>query len=833
MTDPTRGYPLPPPPPVPPSHRAARNPALIIAAVIAIVLVIGGVVVAVTVFNRDDSAAAPAPTAVTLEAAADAGTDPFLAATGITEVPAFPDSVVAVASDLRGTLPTDTGIGTLAAPGTMAELYGGRQAATPALYGGSGEQTVCDVEQLADFLEGDAAKAVAWATVHGIEPAGIRTYLQTLTPVTLLQDTAVTNYGFAGGVATPRQSVLQAGTAVLVDPSGLPVVRCACGNPLSAPTVTGLPSAEFLGARWTGFDPGQVLRVTSGAAVPSFTLVDLADGTAFERPAGAAVQPTKEPGAAPTADGPPTIVVVDSGQDGSGAVTGLVSASSDGLNWVTLLTTQGSLSGVGHGEGVTVVVGGDDATGGTVRSSRDGATWTEPIAVPTVLQKVGYGNGQWMAVGTEQDATGGAVAVVYTSPDATAWSKLPGSTGITAASSIQVGSIAFGQGRWQISYLARDTDGRGFGELGVVASTDDGQSWQPVVAAGSIPAGYSTQPVSLDLAFGADQWATVGYTIDDVTADLGSRLGQSGTSAAGTDWVVQPIQLVDTYLDTLAWAGDSQWFARGGLKGGMTGAATDHAVYASTDLQNWTRLGNPGAGLIADIAVTRWASLPAPAGGPAVTASDAPTTSAAVPADAGGCVDGDLTFTVSRPASFPTCEAMIAQWRSFTATGGTETRQGDWICRLPAGSEPGQCALSDTDIYFTVGASGTPAATGAPTAGASAAGSGDLGLTVPISRPACDGTGIVLLLASVTPGAYAAEIQAGLDANPGSSYLRTDQACSSLSQATADGNPIYAVYRVAGADQGAVCAAVRAAGGGAYGKWLDNTTSPSSVIDCG
>ena len=64
------------------------------------------------------------------------------------------------------------------------------------------------------------------------------------------------------------------------------------------------------------------------------------------------------------------------------------------------------------------------------------------------------------------------MAVVYTSPDAAVWSKLPGSTGITAASSLQVGSIAFGQGRWQITYLARDTDGRGFGELGVVASTD-------------------------------------------------------------------------------------------------------------------------------------------------------------------------------------------------------------------------------------------------------------------------------------------------------------------------------------------------------------------------
>lgn len=67
--------------------------------------------------------------------------------------------------------------------------------------------------------------------------------------------------------------------------------------------------------------------------------------------------------------------------------------------------------------------------------------------------------------------------------------------------------------------------------------------------------------------------------------------------------------------------------------------------------------------------------------------------------------------------------------------------------------------------------------------------------------------------------------------NPGSQYLRTDQSCPSLRQSK-DGNPIYAVYRLAGRTQGEVCAAVRAAGSGAYGKWLDYTTDPDYVIPC-
>lgn len=109
---------------------------------------------------------------------------------------------------------------------------------------------------------------------------------------------------------------------------------------------------------------------------------------------------------------------------------------------------------------------------------------------------------------------------------------------------------------------------------------------------------------------------------------------------------------------------------------------------------------------------------------------------------------------------------------------------------------------------------------------------GDLGLSVPMSRPACDGTGIVVLASVITPGQYAQGVQRALNVHPGASYLRTDQACPSLRQATESGDAIYAVYRVAGRSRADVCGAVRAAGGDAYGKWLDTTTDPSYMIEC-
>ncbi|MGV8875189.1 MAG: DUF4190 domain-containing protein, partial [Rhodococcus sp. (in: high G+C Gram-positive bacteria)] len=109
---------------------------------------------------------------------------------------------------------------------------------------------------------------------------------------------------------------------------------------------------------------------------------------------------------------------------------------------------------------------------------------------------------------------------------------------------------------------------------------------------------------------------------------------------------------------------------------------------------------------------------------------------------------------------------------------------------------------------------------------------GDLGLSVPITVPACNGTGIVVIYSATDPATYAQEIEATLAANPGASYLRTDNACPSLRQQTDDGNAIYAVYEPAGASVESICAAVALSPSGSYGKWLDLTTDPSFIVAC-
>ena len=93
---------------------------------------------------------------------------------------------------------------------------------TPGLYGGTQNNQVCDAQQLVNFLAANPDKGAAWAGVLGIRTSDIPTYVATLTPLLLRADTRVTNHGFSNGHATELQSVLQAGTAVLVDPFGVP-----------------------------------------------------------------------------------------------------------------------------------------------------------------------------------------------------------------------------------------------------------------------------------------------------------------------------------------------------------------------------------------------------------------------------------------------------------------------------------------------------------------------------------------------------------------------------------------------------------------------------------
>ncbi len=279
-----------------PGHRSPqRRIAVWVAISAAAVLVLGGAATTTVLLNRQD----PTPTAtVTLEPARVAGSDPFLAAVAITEVTSFPDSVQAVASTVAAGMSTDPSTGALSVTGTTDNLYGGRQNQNTQLYGGSGKLGECDVPALSDYLANNPEKAAAWAAARNITPDQINDYLATLTPVVLLHDTLVTNFGYHAGVATPRQSVLQAGTAVLVDWTGMPVVRCACGNPLAAPSVTSLSTAQLQGTRWDGYDPARTVTVTPGPVAAGLVLLDVATGQSYTRPVGTAPLTTTTP--APT-----------------------------------------------------------------------------------------------------------------------------------------------------------------------------------------------------------------------------------------------------------------------------------------------------------------------------------------------------------------------------------------------------------------------------------------------------------------------------------------------------------------------------------------------------
>lgn len=170
--------------------------AALVAAILAVVLIAGG----------SDEASAQT---VTFQKPTDAGPDPFTKP-----------------SDIHGEDTVDVGSGP---------------------YGGTGSDLVCDRELLIRSLKARPDRLREWAKVLNVTPTyeAVARYIRSLRPVTLTRDTRVTNYSFEGGKAVGFQSILQAGTAVLVDKYGEPVVRCRCGNPLTKPIY--YPSAKCYG----------------------------------------------------------------------------------------------------------------------------------------------------------------------------------------------------------------------------------------------------------------------------------------------------------------------------------------------------------------------------------------------------------------------------------------------------------------------------------------------------------------------------------------------------------------------------------------------------------
>lgn len=168
------------------------------------------------------------------------------------------------------------------AAGGPRSLSGG----TPGLYGGTEATGSCDIGRQVGHLVRDPARGRAFAEVVGISPAALPDHVRALTPVVLRADTRVTGHGFRAGRITRYQSVLQSGTAVLVDDRGLPRVRCACGNPLGPPAESrGTPVTR--GAPRPGYRPGRVISVTPvPKALAGFTIIDVTTRTWIERATG-------------------------------------------------------------------------------------------------------------------------------------------------------------------------------------------------------------------------------------------------------------------------------------------------------------------------------------------------------------------------------------------------------------------------------------------------------------------------------------------------------------------------------------------------------------------
>jgi hypothetical protein len=246
------------------SSRRKRRDLLLYA--VALILVIG-LAIGLTLFLTRSSRQSGE---LFLESATSAGANPFT------------DSTAS-----RGTGKTQTTTGAPTTPTEGQTVLGTVDGSTAGLYGGTLNEASCDREKQITFLQANPDKAAAFASVLGIGTDQIPDYMRGLTSVVLRHDTRVTNHGFVDGTATSFQSVLQAGTAVLVDKQGIPRVRCMCGNPLTPPTaIEG--DVRYRGQTWPGFALNQTIVINDNvdADIDIFVLVDTLTGGWFDRPTG-------------------------------------------------------------------------------------------------------------------------------------------------------------------------------------------------------------------------------------------------------------------------------------------------------------------------------------------------------------------------------------------------------------------------------------------------------------------------------------------------------------------------------------------------------------------
>ncbi|MFD7613695.1 DUF6777 domain-containing protein [Streptomyces sp. NPDC059828] len=225
---------------------------------------------------------------VQLQPASELGPDPFTPSTATLAGAAGPPSsprAAASASPAPGSSQL----------GAVRTVLG----STPGLYGGTRSIASCDVEQQIRFLTADANKGRAFAHGAGVSQEDLPEFLRGLTPVVLRADARVTGHSYRAGSAQRFQSVLQSGTAVLVDEHGSPRVRCASGSPLASPVIES-GATEEQGREWPGYDPDRVVVITRSAdVIKTLVIADVAGNAWLARSSGTDGEADRKPGVLP------------------------------------------------------------------------------------------------------------------------------------------------------------------------------------------------------------------------------------------------------------------------------------------------------------------------------------------------------------------------------------------------------------------------------------------------------------------------------------------------------------------------------------------------------
>jgi hypothetical protein len=229
------------------------------------------------------------PDTLVLAAANAPGDDPFISSVVINSPPvsAAADQQIATTNEQ---LPTSQERGVRLVSGTH-----------PGLYGDVGIQNPCDAASITNALYSHSDRVQVWAQTQSIQADQIQFYMNTLTPVVMTADTWVTSHRYSRARAVSFQAILQAGSAVMIDPAGVPRVQCASGNPLSPPASENITTLPQSGTSWPGYSAQNVVAIEYTNAPSSFadpvptspasqfSLIDLSNGNPLPRKTGGTI----------------------------------------------------------------------------------------------------------------------------------------------------------------------------------------------------------------------------------------------------------------------------------------------------------------------------------------------------------------------------------------------------------------------------------------------------------------------------------------------------------------------------------------------------------------